>query len=111
MRSVGVKATKGKKRTNNSSIELLETRRLLSVAQTIISPPATNFPAALPARDPATPVFASDAIPILHSFEDAPATIYLDFDGEAATDWGGIQVPITDAYTCLLYTSPSPRDS
>src|SRR4051794_39727065 len=100
MRTVGAKATKGINRPKSCGIELLETRRLLSVtAQMITSPPITNFPAALPPRAPGEPVFAPGAIPILHSFPGAPATMYLDFDGEPVTDWGGTQVPITDAYT------------
>lgn len=38
------------------------------------------------------------SIPALNSDLGAPATLYLDFHGEAASTWGFVQVPATPAY-------------
>src|SRR5437762_2004940 len=37
-------------------------------------------------------------VPILHSNPSATVKIYLDFDGDLATTWNGMNVPTTPAY-------------
>jgi hypothetical protein len=42
---------------------------------------------------------AGTVVPVLNSKVGAKATLYLDFDGEAATTWGSFNVSSTPAYT------------
>jgi hypothetical protein len=43
-------------------------------------------------------VAVSGGVPLLSSNPSAAVKVYLDFDGQAATSWNGLSVPVTPAY-------------
>jgi hypothetical protein len=71
-------------------VDALEPRLLASVTPTQVPISST----ALLAAGEASP----SSVPALHSRAGAPATLYLDFDGEPAEAWGFQQIPATPAF-------------
>lgn len=95
MRSVHVSV----RRQSSSVVEFsgLESRTYMCVDHGSLG--YTN-PLSAPAGWAGTPSPAGTvSVPVLNSKPGAKATLYLDFDGEAATTWGSYNVTSTPAYT------------
>ena len=85
----------------NRAVELLEPRVLLCANDGCPDPVAGLLPATGSAIvQPASTgtLYPLTGVPALSSDPGAPATLYLDFHGEGAMNWGGLSVPATPAY-------------
>ncbi len=81
-------------------LESLEDRRLMSVSiegleatpwRADVSTPPTAIAPPSPTKHPLT------SIPVLNSRPGAPASVYLDFNGDTTTNWGGYHPGVTPA--------------